>query len=440
MQCIAYLALEPAAIHPVIRLQMANGRLHSLPTLEPPTLLRSQRLVLAAMDDLHIGIVAIYAAIAQIHYHLFGDAAYIFEQDAGLLQLCRENVAIVRVARKGPRSHHQAALVRHGDTGFDAELVRLSGFAFTDTLDFRGMQGIKLVLVFPLLGADTFSPIEQRVQAAERGDAQTGCYGQLAPDFAQDNAKDGALPCDRTAQELELFGMGIAASFAAQRLAFLAKGLLQGDTGTPGCLHDLGAGNVKQAAVHRVGNGFLLHGRVDDDALEFCRTNCFGLHRRVDGCLKQFFNAGFTNGGAKATKLGGIARQFRRVVVLTAEVLPYDVLGPPGDEFFVTEVEGVLEVKQSGHEPYWQAWPARCTEPGAGDLQARAKEIAAGYRLTSAVLACKGRCQGGFDLRPRHPLCQHSKRVSQIDHVIKPGSEKIVSCHLRCPSISLRFQ
>jgi hypothetical protein len=61
--------------------------------------------------------------------------------------------------------------VRQSDTGFDAKLVWLSGFAFADALDFRGMQGIELVLVFRLLGTDTLGPIEQRVQAAERGDA-----------------------------------------------------------------------------------------------------------------------------------------------------------------------------------------------------------------------------------------------------------------------------
>jgi hypothetical protein len=163
------------------------------------------------------------------------------------------------------------------------------------------------------------------------------------------------------------------------------------------------------------------------------------LHRRIDGGLEQFFDAGFADGGAKAANLRGIAGQFRGVVVLTAEVLPYDVFGPPGDQFFVTKVEGVLEVKQSGHEPDRQAWPARCTDPGAGDLQARAKEIAAGDCLAVAVLACKGRCQGGFDLRPRHPVCQHGKRVSQVNHLVEPGSEKIVSCHLRCPPFPSGF-
>jgi hypothetical protein len=97
--------------------------------------------------------------------------------------------------------------VRHGDTGLDAELVWLKGFAFANALGFRRMQGIKLVLVFLLPGVDTLGPIEQCVQAAERGGARAGCYGQLAPDFAQDEAKEDALPFDRTAQALELFGM-----------------------------------------------------------------------------------------------------------------------------------------------------------------------------------------------------------------------------------------
>ena len=140
------------------------------------------------------------------------------------------------------------------------------------------------------------------------------------------------MPFDRTAQALELFGMSITAGFAAQRLAFLAEGLLQGDTGPPGYLNDLQAGDIKQSAIDRVSNGFLLYGRVDDDALEFRRPHRLGLHRRVDGCLKQSLDAGFANGGAKAANLDGIARLFRRVILLAAEVLPNDVFGPPSIE------------------------------------------------------------------------------------------------------------
>ena len=154
------------------------------------------------------------------------------------------------------------------------------------------------------------------------------------------------MPFNRTPRALELFGMGIAADFAAYRLAFFAKSLLQGDTGAPGCLHDLGAGDVKQAAFDRVGNGFLLHGGVDDDALEFRRPHRLGLHRRVDRGLEQFFDASFADGGAKSANLRGIARQFRRLVISSAEVWPDEVLGPPGDQFFepLMEVVGRLDV------------------------------------------------------------------------------------------------
>ena len=53
--------------------------------------------------------------------------------------------------------------------GLDAELVRLPGFPFADALDFRGMQGIELVLVFRLLSADALGAFQQRRQASEGG-------------------------------------------------------------------------------------------------------------------------------------------------------------------------------------------------------------------------------------------------------------------------------
>jgi hypothetical protein len=50
--------------------------------------------------------------------------------------------------------------------------------------------------------------------------------------------------------------------------------------------------------------------RVDDDPLELGRTHGLALDGGVDGRLEQFFDAGFADGGAKATDLGGIAGQF----------------------------------------------------------------------------------------------------------------------------------
>lgn len=117
------------------------------------------------------------------------------------------------------------------DAGLDAELVALAGFAFADALDFGGMPGVELVLVVGLLRADAFGAFEQCVQTGDGRGAVAADGRQLAPDFAQDDTEDGALPFDGTPQAKELPGVRIAAGLAAQFLAFLdvrIAGLLQG--------------------------------------------------------------------------------------------------------------------------------------------------------------------------------------------------------------------
>jgi hypothetical protein len=105
--------------------------------------------------------------------------------------------------------------VGDGNAGLDAELVRLPGFPFADAFDFRGMQGIELVLVFRLLSADAFGAFQQRRQASEGGRRFRRGRGKLALDLAQDDSQDRALPFDGAPQSLELLGMGIAARLAA---------------------------------------------------------------------------------------------------------------------------------------------------------------------------------------------------------------------------------
>jgi len=111
-------------------------------------------------------------------------------------------------------------------------------------------------------------------------------------------------------------------------------------------MHHLGTGNLQQPAVHRVGNGLLLYGAVNDDPLKLHRADGLGRDRRVDGGLEQFLNAGLANGGAKPANLGGIAGKLRLVVDLAAEVLPHHILGPTLDQLFVAQIESVLEVQE----------------------------------------------------------------------------------------------
>ena len=119
MQRIAELPRKPAPVHAVIRLQMPNRRFHRLPPLEPAALLPGQRLVLAPVDDLDIGVVFINAAIAQIDNDLLRRLARVLQQNRGLLQLPVEDVSVVRIPRKGSRADDQPALVGDGNAGLE---------------------------------------------------------------------------------------------------------------------------------------------------------------------------------------------------------------------------------------------------------------------------------------------------------------------------------
>jgi hypothetical protein len=52
--------------------------------------------------------------------------------------------------------------------------------------------------------------------------------------------------------------MGVATCFPAQRLALFGKGLLEFNASTLGSAHHFMAGNLQQATVHRMGNGFFV--------------------------------------------------------------------------------------------------------------------------------------------------------------------------------------
>jgi len=381
------------------------------------------------MDDVHAGVVAIHPAKAQIDDDLLGRLAGVLQQDAGLFQLLSEDVSVVRIARKGARPDHQAAPVSDSNARLDAEFIRLAGLSLADALDFRGMQGVELVLVLGLLGAERLGAFEQRVQARGRAGRFRARCRQLAPDFPQDDTQDRALPFDGTLEALERLGMSVAAGLAPQGLAFPGKGLLGGDADELGGLDDFAPGNFQQPAVHRRGDGLLLHGGVDDDPLEFRRTHRLRLHGGVDGGLQEFFDAGFADGGPEASDLSGIAGQPRLVVLLAAEILPDNSLGPAGHHVLVAEVKGVLEVEERGHEPDRQARTPRRTHPGSGDFQGWVEQVAAGHPLAWPILAGEGRRQGRFDSLPRHPSRQHRQRMPQVDHLVQSGAEKVAGRH-----------
>jgi hypothetical protein len=133
-----------------------------------------------------------------------------------------------------------------------------------------------------------------------------------------------------------------------------------------------------------VRDGLVLHGGVHDQTFELGGFDRLHLHGRVDGGLEQLLQPFFAHGTTKATDLRGVAGQARFVVTHAAEELPHHVLGPTCDEFFVAEVEGVLQVLQADHQTDGQTVSAcfaqsrtefnfvRAQQIQRGALQARA--------------------------------------------------------------------
>ena len=75
-QRVSERALEPAAIKPMVGLQVPNGRLHRLAQLQPAPLLLAQALVPSPVNDLHAWVVGIdsFAPKPQVsHNLLYGD-------------------------------------------------------------------------------------------------------------------------------------------------------------------------------------------------------------------------------------------------------------------------------------------------------------------------------------------------------------------------------
>jgi hypothetical protein len=132
-------------------------------------------------------------------------------QDAGLLELLGQRVAIMRVASKGACAHDQVGVQRADDAHLDAKLVGCLGFALADARHLWRMPGVELAL-----------SIHGFALAA---------WGHDALGFGQ-----------RLLQRL-------ARGLAGKRSAFLGKGLLQIDVHLLGRLHQLAARHLQQTAV-----------------------------------------------------------------------------------------------------------------------------------------------------------------------------------------------
>ena len=441
MQRIAHRPLQPAAVHPMVCLGVSDQRLDRLAPFQQALVLIAQRLVLAPVDDLNARVVGVHPPVAQVDDDLLGRTPLVLQQVGGLLQLRAQHVPVVRVTREAAGTDHQSLLVRDHQADLDAELVGVACLALGDAFHLRGVQRVELVLGIASLCVDAPGPLEPHRQVADRllagclvrRGAAGGHCGRvgiaLALHLAHHHAQDRALAIDRLAQALELLGMGVATGLAAQRLALLGIGLLQTDTAALGRTDHLVACDLQQPAVHRVGDGLGLHGRVHDHPLQLGRAHRLGLHRAVDGGLEQLLQPVLAQQASEAPDLRGVAGQSRLVVLHAAEELPLHVLGPAFDEFLVAQVEAVLQVKQAGHQAHRQS-----RAPGVADAATELQVMCAQQILSERPLSWprlvrqlgRQRC---LDRRPRQPGGQHRQRVAQVDHLLETGAEEIVCGH-----------
>src|SRR5690606_42146826 len=89
----------------------------------------------SAMDDLDARVVRIDTAITEIDNDLLRCAADVLEKNARLLELRRQGVPVVRVARESARTDDESLTMRDGDARLHTELVGLACLPLADALD-----------------------------------------------------------------------------------------------------------------------------------------------------------------------------------------------------------------------------------------------------------------------------------------------------------------
>ena len=108
VQRVAQCALQPTAVHSVIRLQVSNRWLNGLAPTQPAFLLRTQTLELAPVNDLFVRVVGVHTPESKIDHHLLDLYAQVLRYVCGLLQHRAQNVAVVGIAGEGACAQHQA--------------------------------------------------------------------------------------------------------------------------------------------------------------------------------------------------------------------------------------------------------------------------------------------------------------------------------------------
>jgi len=286
-----------------------------------------------------------------------------------------------------------------GSAQFDAELIGLVGFSFTDAFDLGGVQGIDFGSLARLRATPLEAHAVRQAQILGEGGLQLRLAVNLAPDVAHDPAEIGLQLLQGLVGAPELMGVGIALLLDEHQLAEPFIGLPQLE---PMCLGQLDqpiARAVQQLGLGRKGHGLGLHRGIDDHPGEFRRLQRLGLGRHRQALLEQRLELLLAHALAPAGQRGAIERQSVLEKLRAAEILEIWVLHPAIAQRLVREVMHVLQDQQPGHQPGRQRRMARAI------LVDRAKRA----RQEAPVG------------RPRKPR----QRVIEVDDLVQLGAEEI---------------
>ena len=134
------------------RFQVADYWFDVLPAFERLLFSIVHRFGFAPVLDVDAQVVLAHAPVAKVDVDGFGLYSEGLHQDAGLLDLLVQCVAVVRVAGEGPGSHGQGSFERGGNAHFHAELVGSATPAFGDAFVFLCVLTVQLgLLVFEIV-------------------------------------------------------------------------------------------------------------------------------------------------------------------------------------------------------------------------------------------------------------------------------------------------
>ena len=135
MDGVAVFAFKVAAIHAMVAFEVADHGFDGGSALEELSFLCTEAFAFAAVDEFDPWDAGICATVPEVRANSLWADMTVLHQDAGLLHLLGQAVAVIGVAMKRSGTDDEIAFAGAGNADFDTKFIRLAGLAFVDAID-----------------------------------------------------------------------------------------------------------------------------------------------------------------------------------------------------------------------------------------------------------------------------------------------------------------